>query len=269
MDRHQHIRAQLTDYALGELPPTERHEVVTHVAECAECAAEARELLLAFESIGLTEDPVEPPAHLKARVLSNLEREAGSKPGPIVLPFSEPRTPTRWNSAWLAVAAMAVLVLGGLLIVAQQRAGRLAAEINRLEDDTARLTREAAAIAGQADLVVAILTSTDMRRIDLEGFDVSRNATARAYWSGTKGLLIVADRLPTPPPGRTYQVWLIAGGAGPVSAGLIDGRRAGRGMLIVPPPAGVTGNSVTIAVTDEPEGGLPGPTGSKHLVGSI
>jgi hypothetical protein len=40
-------------------------------------------------------------------------------------------------------------------------------------------------------------------------------------------------------------------------------------MLIVPPPGGVAGSGVTVAVTDEPPGGLPSPTGSKHLLGSV
>ena len=121
----------------------------------------------------------------------------------------------------------------------------------------------------QADLVVSILTATDMRRIDLSGFDASRDATARAYWSPRQGLLIVADRLPAPPPGRVYQVWLIgSGSAGPVSAGLINAEQGGRGMLIVPPPRGVTEQAVTVAVTDEPRGGLPAPTDQKHLAGS-
>jgi len=109
-----------------------------------------------------------------------------------------------------------------------------------------------------------------MRRIALAAGDASRGATSRAYWTTERGLLIVADRLPAPPPGRGYQVWLIGGGSpGPVSAGMLGGQGPGRGMLIVPPPRGVSGGNVTVAVTDEPAGGLPAPTGSKHLVGSI
>jgi hypothetical protein len=128
-----------------------------------------------------------------------------------------------------------------------------------------------AEIAGaQADRAVAILTAPDLRRIDLEGFNASRSATARAYWSSTQGLLIVADQLPLPPPGRVYQVWLIGSqSAAPVSAGLMDRPTTGRGMLIVPPPSGVAGSGVTVAVTDEPPGGLSAPTGSKHFAGSI
>jgi anti-sigma-K factor RskA len=169
----------------------------------------------------------------------------------------------------MALAATAVLVLGGLVAVFQQRAARAAEDLRRADATAARLAAEAATVAAQADLAVSILTAPDMRRIDLAGFDTSRNATARAYWSAASGLLIVADRLPVPAPGRIYQVWLIDGGStGPVSAGLIPGG-GGRGMLIAPPPGRVTGGTITIAVTDEPAGGVPAPTGSKHLVGSL
>jgi hypothetical protein len=121
----------------------------------------------------------------------------------------------------------------------------------------------------QADLAVSILTAFDVRRIDLTGYEAASAAVARAYWSPTAGLLIAADRLPPPPAGRVYQVWLIeSGAAGPVSAGVIEAEGGGRGMLLVPAPAGVSARAVTVAVTDEPAGGRPAPTGSKQLAGS-
>ena len=163
-----------------------------------------------------------------------------------------------------------MLVLGGLLAINQQRTAGLERELSRVDADVARLRSTIAETEAQADRAVSILTAGDMRRIDLDGVQASRAATARAYWSTSQGLLIVADRLPAPPPGRTYQVWLIGSeSAGPVSAGLINSESSGRGMLIVPAPEGVQGGTVTVAVTDEPEGGLPAPTGSQHLVGSL
>lgn len=267
MDPHHDIREQLTDYALGELPAATRERVVAHLAVCPACASEARELTATLHSIALAETAVELPAHLKGRVLAALAIESTPKSRRIVVPMAARPPAGRPHAAWLALAATAVLILGGMLVLSQQRAARLSDEIRRVDEDTARLASEAATVAGQADLVVGILTAADMRRIDLQGFDTSRDATARAFWSAAKGLLIVADRLPAPPVGRTYQVWLIGAG-GPVSAGLIDGR-AGRGMLIVRPPAGAPAGSVTVAVTDEPAGGLPTPSGSKHLAGSL
>lgn len=270
MARHEDMQELLTDYALGELPAAAREQVDAHLAECPECEAEARALSLAFQAIGSAETPLAPPAHLKARVLASLDADRRPAAAPFVPAAAPARRVRGLSPAWLAIAATALLIVGGALAMSRQQASQLAQDLRRAEDEVARLSGDAATVATQADLAVAILTATDMRRIDLSGVESSRSATARAYWSGAKGLLIVADRLPTPPPGRIYQVWLIGSGSpGPVSAGLIDGRREGRGMLIVAPPGGVAGNALTVAVTDEPEGGLPAPTGSKHLVGSL
>jgi anti-sigma-K factor RskA len=269
MTRHDEIRELLTDYVLGDLPPGENASVRRHLDGCPECAAEVRDLSIAFHAIGQSVEPVAPPADLKERVLDSLARERQGAHH-LEAPTLSARPPRGWRPVWLAAAALAILALAGLLAAAQQRAARLQDALRAAEHDVARLTGEAATVAGQADLAVAILTATDMRRIDLQGFEASRDATARAYWSATQGLLIVADRLPAPPPGRAYQVWLIGESAtGPVSAGLIDTRNTGRGMLIVPPPAGSAAGSVTVAVTDEPIGGLAAPTGSKHLAGSL
>jgi anti-sigma-K factor RskA len=269
MHPHDVTRELLTDYVLGELSQAERERVEAHLARCGECATEARELSLAFQGIGLAEDPVAPPPHLRARVLESLARQ-GRPRRATPLASQSPATSSKARLMWLAAAAAVILIVfGNLLARSNQRAAQLAADLEQAREDIARLTRNAEDVAAQADLVVAVLTAPDMRRIDLAGLDASRDATARAYWSATRGLVIVADRLPTPPPGRIYQVWLIGGqSAGPVSAGLMDPAGSARGMLIVPPPRGVAGPGVTVAVTDEPSGGVASPTGSKHLLGS-
>lgn len=269
MHTHEAVQPLLADLALGSLSDSDRQQVVAHLSTCAACAMEARELAEAFQGIGLENEPLAPPVHLRARVLTSLGREprAPSAAGH-VLKFGPPpaRTWTR-SPALLALAATLVLVLGGLLTLTLRQTQHLEEALRGAQDESSRLAARIAETGAQADLAVAILTAADMHRIDLAGVDSSRDATARGYWSASRGLLIVADRLPSPPPGKVYQVWLIgSSSAGPVSAGLIE---SGRGMLIVPAPRGVTGDTVTIAVTDEPSGGRPAPTGSKHLLGSL
>lgn len=266
MQSHEHIQPLLTDYVLGDLDPADRQHVRDHAASCAACSAEIREIEGAFHSVGLSQPAIAPPAHLRARVL-------GDFAATIKQPGAAADAPMRrWTASpvWLGIAAAVALALGAMLLVATQRAASAVEQRQQADAEIADLREQIAATSFQADLAVSILTATDMRRIDLAGADVSRDATARGYWSATKGLLIVADRLPAPPPGRVYQVWLIgSSSAGPVSAGMIGGDQDGRGMLLVPPPGGVRGETVTIAVTDEPTGGLPAPTGAKHLVGSL
>lgn len=265
MERHDDIQALLAEYVLDGLTAEDRRQVDAHVASCPACAAELRELALAFQGIGLAEEPVAPPPHLRARVLESLRGESG----PRAKTAAPAPDPGRSRGGWLALAATTALVLGASLFVSVQRSSDLRRALQNADTAYEELQRRIVQNEQQADLAVSILTAPDMRRIDLEGFDASRDAVARAYWSPAKGLLIAADQLPAPPPGRVYQVWLIgSASAAPVSAGLLDNPQSGRGMLIVPTPAGVAGDTVTIAVTDEPPGGLPSPTGSKHLAGS-
>lgn len=262
MDRHAAIDALLTDYVLGELDADQRRDVDAHLATCPTCTEELRALNNAFHSIGLAESPAALPPLLKNRVLAGLEAEVRA---------GRTGTRGRWSPAalWLGAAAAMVVAFGGLLVLSMIRTAQLDDALRQAESVQDELAGQLAQNETQADLAVEILTAGDMRRIDLSAGDAAREALGRAYFSPTKGLLIVADKLPEPPVGRIYQVWLIGSrSSGPVSAGLLQAQRSGRGMLIVPAPAGVAGETITVAITDEPPGGLPAPTGAKHLVGS-
>lgn len=265
-DRHRAASSRLVDYALGEVSPLERAEIERHLQECAECATEVRELTLVMHGLADAVDPVAPPPALKQRVLDTLAREPReAQSGPV--PPHVRRDVRGWSGGWLALAAALILGLGTLLYLSVNRTRQLDRELEQAQSEIADVRGRLDEFTGQTDLALSILTAGDMRRIELAPSSTSPSA-ARAYWSPTRGLLVVADELPVPPPGRVYQVWLIGGGA-PVSAGLLGTPRTGRGMLIAPPPGGIAGGPVTVAVTDEPPGGLSAPTGAKHLIGSL
>ena len=279
IDRHADIEALLTDYVLGELDAAQRRDVEAHLPTCPACAEEVRQLNQAFHSIGLAEVPATLPPQLKDRVLARLTAEesaasdgrAGSnrRAGPNRLRQGSGGQEAPAYRAWLGVAAVMVLGLGTLLVLSMQKTARLDDAMRRADAVHERLSEQLAENDAQADLAVSILTAKDMRRIELAAGDAAQTAAGRAYFSPTRGLLIVADQLPEPPSGRVYQVWLIGSSAkSPVSAGLLTHPRSGRGMLIVPAVSGVAGETVTVAITDEPPGGLSAPTGGKHLVGS-
>ena len=261
MDRHDDLAVRLGDYVLGDVTAIERSAIERHLGECAECAAEVSELTLVMQGLARVPEPILPPPALRARVLSTLAADANSRTARTAEAIAPPRG---WSSGWLAAAAAAILVLGGSLYLSNERARRTSDALFRSDREIADLKGRLDEFAGQTDLALSILTASDMQRIELAG----SASGARAYWSATRGLLVAADQLPTPPPGRVYQVWLIGGGS-PVSAGVLGTPRTGRGMLIAPPPGGIAAGPVTVAVTDEPPGGLAAPTGAKHLVGSI
>ncbi|MBA2260382.1 MAG: anti-sigma factor [Acidobacteria bacterium] len=270
---HDVIAARLSDYALGYLTPDERREVEQHAGQCDACSQELSELLLVMDGLARSAEPVVPPAALKQRVLARLGREtqegvATVQPLPGRTVVADVRR-SGWSGAWLAAAAALLLVAGGSLYLALERQDRITSELARVAGEITELQQRLGDNAAQADMVLSILTAQDMRRIDLASAGGTQASAARAYWSPTRGLLVAADNLPVPPPGRVYQVWLIGSGGGPVSAGMLGSLGAGRGLLIAPPPGGISTGPVTVAVTDEPPGGLPAPTGGKHLIGSL
>ena len=265
IDRHVNIADKLEAYVLGQLTEDERREVDAHLGVCATCAHEVRELSVVLDGIAESVPPMAPPLALRQRVLA----EVASLPqDPVrVERFAAPRR-SRWSMLPLAAAAVLVLAIGVVAFRIDQARQNLADEVSRTLVVNEDLKKRLQLYAEQTDLALSILTAADMKEIPLAGRESAAAAAARAYWSPARGLLVVADRLPAPPPGRIYQVWVIEGKT-QVSAGLLGNEPGGRGMLIVTPPRPGTGGSVTIAVTDEPPGGLPEPSGTIRLAGSI
>jgi hypothetical protein len=227
-----------------------------------------------MEGIAHSVDPVAPPPALRGLVLSSLAsqpqepRRTPADSNVVAMPTVGVKIRRGVHPGWLAAAAVLILGLAAALYSSSETRRLLVDDVQEAQAASVDLQRRIELYAEQADLAVAILTASDMQPIAMSGKANATATTARAYWSPTRGLLIVANDLPMPPPGRIYQVWVIGGGK-PISAGLLGDQGAGRGMLIVPPPSGVAPGTVTVAVTDEPPGGLPAPSGDIRLAGSI
>jgi anti-sigma-K factor RskA len=92
-------------------------------------------------------------------------------------------------------------------------------------------------------------------------------ATGRALLSRSRGLVVSASALPALPAGRVYQLWIVPPGAPPVSAGLMTPDASGRATSVL-----ISTNlpmAAAIAITLEPAGGVPAPTGPMYLVGKV
>jgi len=74
-----HVRDRLGDHLEGDLSLDERSRVDAHLAGCAECAEELRELRATISLLRGLPDP-EPPARLTAQVMRRIEAGEGSEP---------------------------------------------------------------------------------------------------------------------------------------------------------------------------------------------
>jgi anti-sigma-K factor RskA len=260
---HEEMTALAPGYVLGALDAGERRAFEAHLAECPVCESEVRSLMPVVEAIGRAVPPASPSLGLRRRVVEAVAREAGATA----------KTPRSARSLLavvpLPLAALLVLSLGlgAYVMTLRTRIGELEA---RLDVAAAQLavataaTTDARRVAVAAQSMGSVLAAPDLVRIDLAGQTSAPQASARALWSRARGMVFSASDLPPLPAGRVYQVWVVTADA-PISAGLLMLDDAGRGIGVFETPPDVA--PVAVAVTDEPAGGMPKPTGSMYLVG--
>ena len=252
-------------YVLGALEPDERRAFEAHVAGCASCAEEVRALQRVTDALALSVPQRTPRADLRARVLSSIVPGAADTPAAVTHP---PRTAM---SGWLALAAALAVAVGASAYAwqLQLRVRTLEARLDGAEERASsaeRAVADARRTAGEAQAAMSVMAAPDMVRIELAGQSAAAAARARALWSRNRGMVFTATNLPQAPAGRVYQVWVVTAG-GPVSAGLLTPDAGGRAEAFFNTPPDIA-DPTAVAVTLEPAGGVPAPTGDRYLLGT-
>ena len=284
-DEHEAWRDQAGVYALGALTGAERAAFEAHLASCASCTADVRALSAVAATLAHAVPQIDPPAALRERVLASVSRDSYVASGSMVSGSSRTTSVRRKPDTsvfipWLAAAALLAIAayLGwdaaqlrgrvGVLEARLQQAIQRADASERQIADARHTAADAESRVAVAESKVTVLAAPDLARIDLAGQPVAPQASARAYWSRSRGLVFTASNLPALPPGRVYQLWVLAKQPSPpISAGLLKPDPTGRVDIVFNTPPDLP-KPVAMAVTIEPEGGVPAPTGDKYLVGA-
>ncbi len=260
-----------------ELPPR-RH---AHRAAAAPDPA----ALLALDAA-----PVAPRPELRSRVLSEIKSikqetaaaRAETRPPAKVVSLEEARAARRRDDQTVSsarrpaflygalAASLVVAAMGIAFAVSERREnGRLQAVIaqvsRQLADTRSQLEGTTTELA-RARFESEMLSAPDSRTADLTGTEVAGAARAKLVFSDTTGeAILVAAKLPPAPAGMAYQLWYIAGGK-PLPGSVFTTDGSGRGELRSSiPPEGR--RAEVFAVTLEPAGGLPAPSGEIYLKG--
>ena len=277
---HEEIQAALAAEALGALDGDEAAAVQAHLRECAECREELASLREAAASLAYAAPtaPMEPGRsdRLRARLLARAAADAGGsgrvparepvparREEPGVIPISRGRGRPALP-AWIAAAAAVVLLIG-----VGTYAARLKGRYDALGERYAALTGERDQLAqgiARRDSTLAALSGPGVKVIDLASTQ-QRAPSGRMFWDpGTARWTFFAHNLPALREGRDYQLWLITP-AGPVSAGVFKPTPGGHATVQATYPL-PRDQLRAVAVTEEPEGGLPAPSGQPLIVGA-
>ncbi len=231
---HDELRESIAAYALNALSPEDAREVEAHLETCDECRRDLKVLREVAAGLASGVASANPPAGLRARVLSAVQPQR-----------TAPAVPRLW-AAGFAVAAVIAAMLGGITISLNQR---LAALNERL--------------AAQ-EQVLALLASPTTKTATLSG---SVQAKVRFVYDPDRkqGALVVSD-LGDPGAEFVYQLWLVAG-TEPQSAGVF---RPVPGQPIIVPVAADFARYQLVAISVERgPSGAPKPTTKPILAGTI
>lgn len=235
-------------YVLWALTEQEAESHGAHLTECLICRVEVAELQSAVDVLPLGVPRVQVSEDLRARIVGTAHTEAELRSA------AEPRA--RGATAERIGAASART--GG-----RSWAGR--PSIRRL------VPALAGALALGVGLVIGALAFSSGASVKTEVIHAAvvapgYHATAELRKVGSQLELVVVD-MPSPPPGRIYEVWLEHGAAAPQPTdALFSVTKSGSGSVGV--PGNLHGVS-KVLVTDEPLGGSLKPTRNPVILGSI
>jgi anti-sigma-K factor RskA len=186
-----------------------------------------------------------------------------------VIPF-EPRSRLPMGRIFGGLAIAAALAIAAFGIFSwrnrSQAGGPLTASAmhdSSLEAQVAQLRTTVA----QKDSLISALTGMHTRVIELMSY-ADASPMARMFWDQKKQMFILyASNVKPPARGKVYQVWLIARGTTtPVSLGTFMPDSTGSAVVASKHPM-EPGTLRRVAVTEEPDGGMPAPTGPVMFAG--
>lgn len=222
------IHALSGAYAVDALDPEERELFERHLAGCAACQEEVDSLRAAAAELSALVETAPPPA-LRDAVLRQVSTVRPLPPLPTDRAPVAPPIPLR-RRPWLLAAVAAALVAVGAL------------GIWRAVDTTPPPT-----VAQQ------VLDAPDASRV---AHQLPGGATATVVRSKDVGkAVLVASRMPAPPAGKVYQLWLQDDAGTMRPAGLMTG--SGDQIVVL---TGDARDAAGAGITIEPTGGSPQPT---------
>lgn len=234
--QERHVDDLVDAYMLDALESDEVDYVESHLEGCERCRALVNEARATRDALLLAPPLATPPAALRARVLARIAEEVAAtkqteQPTP---PAQEPLPDEN------AFQRFVRSVLGSG---------------DREERQAEKLLHE-------------LLSNPQSVVWQVGGTESAPGASGKLVGSpDLREAVLVVSGLDQPPQGHEYQVWFLRGG-NPVPNSLFRVDRRGRATPIVRVTAPLP-DFDTVAVTPEPFGGSPGPTGPIVLAGSL
>src|SRR5580698_7140603 len=247
MTEHEQYAEDLALYAVNALMGENRAKLAAHLAGCTSCRLELEQLradtaLLALSAVG-----PRPPQRARQRLLDAVAREARV---PRVMQTS---SRTSWWG-WLGWAAAVAVVVFALSLWRENSALQhgLASMSSRAVESRRELE--------ELRRITAPILDPETQRVTLVSTKAAPQPQGKAFYLRNRSSLVfLANNMPTLPPRRAYELWLIPVSGAPIPAGTFKPDAHGSASVVNPVlPAAIEAKA--FAITMEDETGATAPT---------
>ena len=245
---------------VGALTASEAQDFERHVIECSACAEEVMDARAIASALSTTV-AVNPPARLRGSVLASIAHTPQEQIATVTaLPRSETVAAdrsSRRNRATSLLAAAAVVAavgFGGWAVQLGQDASDSQQAADVALSQRAKLASLLTAADVQTAKLASLLTAADVQTVS--GRFISSDDSGAVVMSEERQMaVLVATGLPKLPEGKVYEAWTVKGDPAPAGIFTSDDSDA------VVELSDAAFDADSIAVTIEPAGGSPKPTG--------
>jgi anti-sigma-K factor RskA len=254
--------------AVGAASPDEQAALLRHLEECDGCERMMAEMRNAAALLAQGLEPVPPPPAVRERVLNAI----GAKPSRPAATHVTSRF-SRWLLPAAAAVAFVLLAWSQMLLLGQrERVEQAEARAQIVEEQAKRLSEERQLLESEnarLESLMASLSAASTRTISLGGQPMAPAASARVFLNTRdRQAFVFFHDLPANPEDKSYQLWMIPAEGDPMGVGVFDvDARGSASMVLQNLPVGR--EIKALAVTMEPKGGMPSPTGEMYLMGGM
>jgi hypothetical protein len=282
-------------HALGALDPDDRERFYLALPQADdEMNAALDGALRTADLLSLTLGAMAPGPDVKRRLMASVHADLAGNPesaprkNPRPFRFPETRRPLleRVFGAWMqprlgVAAAFSLLVLAAGLVaynlslnekLASRQTALLDARgrMEALADSTRARIESLQDSLSQKEAMLEVIRARGMEMVALGGMeDTARYG--KILWDPERKVAVLTVTLPPEPDGMDYQLWVIRDNK-PMDAGVfqVGARSGGDGMYRIEQLVETDKKRISaFAVTLEPKGGMPQPTGKMFLMGEI
>lgn len=272
-DTHTDFESLCAGYVLGALSDEEAAQFEAMLADATpEQRALYYDLTQIQADLSLATPPEPPPAQVEDRLMGAIQEGAGSaeraaSAGPSSSRRASDRAPKRragrlptWVYQGIAVTLLiAVVGLGYWATGLQGTVQQQETVITQLESEVE-----------QQEELLTVLAAREARFVSMGGLDPSPDGYGKIVWAPDQRRAIVQmANLPPPPDDKDYQLWLIKDEQSPISAGVFHFDESAQDLFFMVEELAEepSSESNAFAVTLEPKGGAPQPSGDMFLLG--